>query len=48
MTQALTAALLEDEADDACHAIAEHMLEVRAALTRAVAGSHERKAEVQM
>ena len=39
--QALTAALLEDEADGACRAIASHMIEVRAALTKAVAAQHE-------
>lgn len=35
--QALTAALLEEEADGACEAIAAHMLEVRSALTQAIA-----------
>ena len=39
--QALTAALLEDEADGACQAIASHMIEVRAALTKAVAAQRE-------
>lgn len=35
--QALTAALLDDEGDGACRAIASHMMEVRAALTKVVA-----------
>lgn len=39
--QALTAALLEDEAAAACTAIASHMNDVRSALTRAVAAERE-------
>ena len=46
--QALTAALLEDEADSACHAIASHMQKVRTTLTQAIASNSEKRQASQV